>query len=214
MEGKLTVDTTYYLAQQLLPVVSRLCEPLDGTDSAIIAEFLGVESVAAVRRSAAAAVQLELDPALNAGERKYDVCKGVSFKCPPAPIGCGRPFDFRDLFPVWAKYKAVKSDPANKTSIAKQMAQDDELFKSAMSGCDACGARFTGAQFHLFFELQLRTQVSDFVSRFYRKEMHCDDPACGYLTRSPGGRMNGKNRLACGRCKHGSLQLEVCFLTN
>lgn len=38
---KLKVDTEYYLAHQVHPVVSRLCDPIEGTDSALIAELLG-----------------------------------------------------------------------------------------------------------------------------------------------------------------------------
>lgn len=34
-------DVNYYLAHQVHPVVSRLCNPLDGTDAALIAECLG-----------------------------------------------------------------------------------------------------------------------------------------------------------------------------
>ena len=37
----LTVDVHYYLANQIHPVVSRLCDPIDGTDTAHIAECLG-----------------------------------------------------------------------------------------------------------------------------------------------------------------------------
>ena len=39
----LKVDTQYYLAQQIHPVVSRLCEPLDGTDGSRIAQCLGLD---------------------------------------------------------------------------------------------------------------------------------------------------------------------------
>ena len=42
-KSNLAVDTHYYLAQQLHPVVSRLCEPLEGTDSARIAQSLGLD---------------------------------------------------------------------------------------------------------------------------------------------------------------------------
>lgn len=37
------VDINYYLAQQLHPVVSRLCDPLEGTDAARIAQCLGLD---------------------------------------------------------------------------------------------------------------------------------------------------------------------------
>ena len=37
----LVADVQYYLAQQVHPVVSRLCELLEGIDAVRIAEFLG-----------------------------------------------------------------------------------------------------------------------------------------------------------------------------
>jgi DNA polymerase alpha subunit A len=37
----LKVDVKYYLSQQIHPVVSRLCDPIEGTDAARIAESLG-----------------------------------------------------------------------------------------------------------------------------------------------------------------------------
>ena len=40
---ELKVDTQYYLAQQLHPVVSRLCDPLEATDAARIAQCLGLD---------------------------------------------------------------------------------------------------------------------------------------------------------------------------
>lgn len=40
----LLIDVNYYLSQQIHPVVSRLCEPIDGTDPAFIAECLGLDS--------------------------------------------------------------------------------------------------------------------------------------------------------------------------
>ena len=39
----LKVDIQYYLAQQLHPVVSRLCDPLEGTDGSRIAQCLGLD---------------------------------------------------------------------------------------------------------------------------------------------------------------------------
>ena len=39
----LAVDTEYYLGQQVFPVVSRLCIPIDGTDAGRLADCLGLE---------------------------------------------------------------------------------------------------------------------------------------------------------------------------
>lgn len=39
----LLIDVNYYLSQQIHPVVSRICEPIDGADPAFIAECLGLD---------------------------------------------------------------------------------------------------------------------------------------------------------------------------
>ncbi|CAH1980880.1 unnamed protein product [Acanthoscelides obtectus] len=40
----LKIDAHYYLAQQVQPVISRICEPVEGIDAFLIAECLGVEA--------------------------------------------------------------------------------------------------------------------------------------------------------------------------
>lgn len=37
----LSLDTQYYLAQQIHPVVSRICDPIEGVDGVLIATWLG-----------------------------------------------------------------------------------------------------------------------------------------------------------------------------
>lgn len=37
----LSLDTQYYLAHQVHPVVSRICDPIEGIDSVLIATWLG-----------------------------------------------------------------------------------------------------------------------------------------------------------------------------
>lgn len=55
---KLLIDVNYYLAQQIHPVVSRLCEPVDGLDAAFIAECLGLDPTS-YRRAVAKRAQTE-----------------------------------------------------------------------------------------------------------------------------------------------------------
>ncbi|XP_075815002.1 DNA polymerase alpha catalytic subunit isoform X2 [Microtus pennsylvanicus] len=43
-QDNLVIDTQYYLAQQIHPVVARICEPIDGIDSVLIALWLGLDS--------------------------------------------------------------------------------------------------------------------------------------------------------------------------
>ena len=42
--GALTPDVEWYLTQQILPPISRLCEPIEGTSPGILAEILGLDS--------------------------------------------------------------------------------------------------------------------------------------------------------------------------
>lgn len=42
--GALKPDVDWYLSQQILPPISRLCEPIEGTSQSIIAEKLGLDS--------------------------------------------------------------------------------------------------------------------------------------------------------------------------
>jgi len=42
--SELSIDACYYLEHQVHPVVSRLCDPIEGTDAARIAECLGLDA--------------------------------------------------------------------------------------------------------------------------------------------------------------------------
>jgi hypothetical protein len=42
--GSLAIDVDWYIAQQVYPPVQRLCEPIEGTDAAMLAECLGLDS--------------------------------------------------------------------------------------------------------------------------------------------------------------------------
>jgi len=42
--GKLSIDIEWYLSQQILPPISRLCDPIEGTSAAIISQHLGLDS--------------------------------------------------------------------------------------------------------------------------------------------------------------------------
>lgn len=40
-QAGLSLDTQYYLAHQVHPVVGRICEPIEGIDGVLIATWLG-----------------------------------------------------------------------------------------------------------------------------------------------------------------------------
>ncbi|KAM9332035.1 DNA polymerase alpha catalytic subunit isoform 2-T2 [Pholidichthys leucotaenia] len=82
----LSLDTQYYLAQQIHPVVSRICDPIEGIDGVLIATWLGLDP------SQFKAHQLynreeEADGMLGApvqltDEERYKDCERFTFTCP------------------------------------------------------------------------------------------------------------------------------------
>nr|XP_033803913.1 DNA polymerase alpha catalytic subunit isoform X2 [Geotrypetes seraphini] len=85
-QDNLTVDTQYYLSQQVHPVVTRICDPIDGIDSAVIATWLGLDP--SQFRSHHQYHQDEENDALLGGqmqltdEEKYRDCERFKFSCP------------------------------------------------------------------------------------------------------------------------------------
>ncbi|KAJ8871338.1 hypothetical protein PR048_027655 [Dryococelus australis] len=81
----LKVDVKYYLAQQIHPVVSRLCEPIEGTDSARIAECLGLDP-SSYHRTYKNYQSDEQDMSLGektclSDEERYKNCDRFKFSC-------------------------------------------------------------------------------------------------------------------------------------
>uniref|UniRef100_A0A3Q2FW74 DNA polymerase n=1 Tax=Cyprinodon variegatus TaxID=28743 RepID=A0A3Q2FW74_CYPVA len=82
----LSVDTQYYLAQQVHPVVSRICDPIEGIDSVLIATWLGLDpsqfrSQQQYQREEEADGTLGAPVQLN-DEERYKDCERFTFTCP------------------------------------------------------------------------------------------------------------------------------------
>ncbi|XP_063811770.1 DNA polymerase alpha catalytic subunit isoform X2 [Pseudophryne corroboree] len=85
-QDNLSIDTQYYLSQQVHPVVSRICEPIDGIDSMLIAAWLGLDP-SQFRVQQHYQKDEENDallggPAQLTDEEKYRDCERFKFCCP------------------------------------------------------------------------------------------------------------------------------------
>ncbi|KAM4798252.1 LOW QUALITY PROTEIN: DNA polymerase alpha catalytic subunit-like [Urocitellus parryii] len=93
-QDNLTIDTQYYLAQQIHPVVSRICETIDGIDAVLIATWLGLDPtqfrVHHYHKDEENDVLLG-GPAQLTDEEKYRDCK--KFKCPCPTCGTENIYD-------------------------------------------------------------------------------------------------------------------------
>ncbi|XP_045711924.1 DNA polymerase alpha catalytic subunit isoform X2 [Phyllostomus hastatus] len=93
-QDNLTIDTQYYLAQQIHPVVARICEPIDGIDAVLIATWLGLDptqfKVHHYHKDEENDVLLG-GPAQLTDEEKYRDCD--RFKCPCPECGTENIYD-------------------------------------------------------------------------------------------------------------------------
>ncbi|XP_036377688.1 DNA polymerase alpha catalytic subunit [Megalops cyprinoides] len=85
-QPNLSLDTQYYLSQQVHPVVSRICDPIEGIDAVLIATWLGLDPsqfrVQQQQQREDEADALLGGPAQLTDEERYRDCKRFSFTCP------------------------------------------------------------------------------------------------------------------------------------
>ncbi|KAK7084492.1 DNA polymerase alpha catalytic subunit [Halocaridina rubra] len=82
--SSLVIDKNYYLAHQIHPVISRLCDPIEGTSAARIAECLGLDpsGYRASKHYGQGEEEEDLTSSLIAEEERYRMCERFTFKCP------------------------------------------------------------------------------------------------------------------------------------
>jgi hypothetical protein len=90
---KLQLDKNYYLSQQIHPVVSRLCEPIEGMDSYHIAQSLGLDPSGFKHKSSSSGGGITIAPAQLSKQQKklesftnelekYTNCIPFKYTCP------------------------------------------------------------------------------------------------------------------------------------
>ncbi|DBA99385.1 TPA: hypothetical protein ACH3X3_011985 [Trebouxia sp. C0006] len=159
----LAVDAEYYLTQQVHPVVSRLCAPIEGTDAAHLADCLGLDP-AKFRQQVNAA-------AGNAREE--------------AQLAAASVFDdddrYKDCQPLWLK---AKDGSAFKFVGAAELVKGTVSADSALMPPDAAGSSDLTplAPAQLANQVQLRAR--EFVSQYYDGWLKSDDELLPVETRN------------------------------
>lgn len=178
----LKIDLHYYLAQQVHPVVSRLCAPIEETDAVRIAEALGMDP-ASYRRSAAAHASdttAAEDEWAWQGPLTYDHCESLSFTCPGS--GCGHVLQIR---------KAVE--------------REESTFRLSLETCDKCGVELSHYSAYVCNKVQ-RT-LKEFVAKHLLAAFKCDDPVCEFSTKTHLLKWC-REGLECPKCSGGVLRKE------
>uniref|UniRef100_A0A8D3B6P4 DNA polymerase n=1 Tax=Scophthalmus maximus TaxID=52904 RepID=A0A8D3B6P4_SCOMX len=156
----LSLDTQYYLAQQVHPVVSRICDPIEGIDSVLIATWLGLDP-SQFRAQQQHQREEEADGMLGApvqltDEERYKDCERFTFSCPQ----CGTNNIYDSVF----EGAGLKLEP------------------SLMRCCHVpCGSRPIDHTVNISNKLLL--DIRRHIKKYYTGWFVCEDPACQNRTR-------------------------------
>jgi len=185
-DSGLVPDVDYYLHKQILPPVERLCAPIGGTNVALLAECLGLDtSKYRVSGSSKVAEQgneiTTLESQIPEHIRFRD-CEALGLLC----LGCKKHFEYRGL---------------NYTPPADEEVPIVPVAVLTNDGLACPRAECRKKMSTLTLSTQLESQVRRHTSRYYSAHLVCDDAACGNRTRQMsvyGRRCVGPKGLAYG----------------
>ncbi|KAL8247014.1 hypothetical protein R6Q59_008230 [Mikania micrantha] len=167
---KLMIDIDYYMAQQIHPVVSRLCASIEGTSPSILADCLGLDpskfqskSVEIANNDHSSSVICVTDD-----EERYRGCEALSLSCP----GCSDTFECPSVFSYIRTLTLEKAsdlqDPSSSSSFWQKLC------------CPKCQVEVPP----VLIANQVKKQADSFILTYYKGLMTCDDETCNYTTRS------------------------------
>jgi DNA polymerase alpha subunit A len=173
--GVLKPDVEWYLTQQILPPVGRLCEPIEGLSQGLIAERLGLNSAKYAQTSSFGVDDLNDDELVNyvpesfkTDEERFQGVEKLKLTCHACSVESEFPGilyprkeDGQDTGTVSGGFQCV-----NPTCQSPQYWGDSTPFE--------CMARVMNAMFAL-----KRQQLQE----YYKGVIKCDDPICGLETR-------------------------------
>lgn len=176
----LKVDTQYYLAHQIHPVVTRLCEYLEGTDSCRIAMCLGLDGEkfkAASQKAIERSNQVAGESIAKTTVEKYKNCEKFKFKCQKCKT--------ENI--VAAAFKRID---ANLVPVLEKCINPD---------CNVSPFCYVQS-----IKNEMILAIRRCIKLFYENRMICDDENCGGMTRIYTHVANS-HRPICHICKTGLL---------
>ncbi|TKA82057.1 hypothetical protein B0A55_01508 [Friedmanniomyces simplex] len=185
-DSGLVPDIDYYLHKQILPPVERLCAPISGTNVALLAECLGLDT-SKYRVSGASQVAEQSNEITTLESQvpdhiRFKDCEALGLLC----LGCKKHFEYRGLGyspPADAEVPLVPAGVLTNDGLACPRAECKKKTST------------------LTLSAQLEAQIRRHTSRYYAAHLVCDDPACGMRTRQMsvyGKRCLGPRGLAIG----------------
>ncbi|KAF7309528.1 DNA polymerase [Mycena indigotica] len=156
-DSGLKIDLEYYLGHQVLPPIERLCDPIEGTDRARLAECLGLDPQRYRTSTSTSSEEhnfLSLDARVTDSERFKDA----------------------DPFVVRCRKCKVESD------FAPIYDSERTLIQPSGPTCSSCKQPISAGS----LQTQLEVQVRAHINKYYEGWTVCNDLSCGHRTRKMG----------------------------
>nr|GMD49750.1 DNA polymerase alpha catalytic subunit [Ipomoea batatas] len=172
---KWIVDIDYYLAQQIHPVVSRLCASVQGTSPAHLADCLGLDPSKFQNKSSNDVKDDPSSSLLSAvdDEERYRGCEPLILACP----GCSASLECLSIF------NSICSSISQKPTDSQAERPAIEFWHKLT--CPKCPEEAAvGKLSPALLANQVKRQAERFVSTYYKGLMLCDDETCNYTSRS------------------------------
>ncbi|KAG9097044.1 DNA-directed DNA polymerase alpha catalytic subunit pol1 [Ceratobasidium sp. UAMH 11750] len=152
-DSELKIDFEHYIAQQILPPVERLCDPIEGTDRSRLAECLGLDPA----RFQASVASVDDDPYRTLDSQVPDKER------------------FRDV-----AHFVIRCQKCEGSVVFSPVGSAEvPIITSAGVICPGCSTPFKQASVQVQLETQLRQQISN----YYAGWTVCEDATCGNRTR-------------------------------
>lgn len=172
----LKVDYKYYLAHQLHPVISRICEPIEGMEPARVADCLGLDPSGykqAVKKESASTDSYEVENE----QEKYRHCKEFVFTC-------------------------VNENCRMENKVKETFIKLDKDTVTFLECCQNTKCSVKPYDYMARIQNELSAQLRQWVARYYAGWLACEDPACAQRSpRLPQGFAGG--HPLCPACEKG-----------
>ncbi|XP_065059619.1 DNA polymerase alpha catalytic subunit-like [Rhopilema esculentum] len=172
----LRIDHHYYLANQIHPVVSRLCDPIEGTNAALIAECLGLDAsnYSAGPSHATNEDDSHASKALMPEEERFKDVVKFEIQCQNASC------------------KLYKQSVVFEGALSKE--------KNPWQ-CTECRNEYS----QIYLMNKLTMFIRQHINQYYKGHMFCDDYMCGTKTRLVRLKAEFDGQV-CASCETGHLR--------
>jgi len=172
----LKIDKQYYLAHQIHPVISRLCDPIEGTNAVLIAQCLGLDSS-----------QYTAGPIHRSQDEEADVGRAL--------LSDDERFKDVTKFEIYCKNQECRAFKENVVFEGELSANKNPWT------CPECRIKYSE---NLIMN-KLTVFMRRLIKQYYKGVLYCDDPVCGKETRLVRLRRGVESQI-CATCDNGSLR--------